>query len=892
MEQYKKLQINKRAIKEKFPAKISIKSKNKNYSNKVSNEMYNISVYQLLNNKLNEEKIGNLKKNNLQPVNFYISSINKVYNNTDRSVNINHQNPLYKLNIDKNTSYHKNKIYTINNNNINNTYIEHNSQYINDKINNNSRNNHILNYKLNFDTEHFLKIKNNLSPNRTIGDIHLNQFYLNKKIFQNMRSHSGENKKRYYIKKFLNSMRNGKSSSNPLNKKQSSKNHNINNIKNKNIANDLNNKINSINSYQLKNKSRIYGKEKSAKAKKSQINDNQSVEIEHIYQIKNKEYIPFINRNPKENNKKLNKTENNNIQSHRKNNDNDNNNYTNNKYKKFSNKKKISLIPNCIQESNNDKHSLNSNMKRKRLKYCTSETNNFKASKSINNNKGSFKTLQNEQYLPLRVNNKNILNSSNKTINNKYDTNDIFIKNQNIQKISYMKRQISPMIYKKRNAMSPLNNNKLLSSILPKKEEKIDSLGKIKSIMITNMSSPSMKQKNQTRISIKEYNNNIPKNSKLNLNQLYKSNSSYKINTIPNIYKTSSPKKNIHMQKGNENSLLMVEKTQRFLAQKKEINEKGSSNSKNEKLEVNKNFIIKKNSSICQGGENFPYEEKKINQDNLFKTKFEEINISFYGICDGHGENGHLVSEFIKINLPLIMYKEIKSLFYLINNDECQSQDKIKAYFSEICKQSFDITNKKLISNKDIDSSLSGSTCVSLLFYEDLIISANLGDSRAIIGKLKNNKWSYELLSRDHKPTEIDEVLRIKYKNGEIHPFVNEEGEFNGPERVWISGQGVPGLAMTRSFGDIVGSTVGIISEPEIKCFHYEKSDKFIVIGSDGLWEYISCQEVVNIVGEFYKTNNLNSDAAVMKLYQIARKKWLEIQGCIDDISIIILFLE
>ena len=882
--------MSKRTIKEKFPTKISIKSKNKNYSNKVSNDLYNISVYQLLNSKSNEEKISNLKKNSLQPVNFYISSINKVYNNTDRSVNINHQNPLFKLNNDKNTSYNrKSKIYTINNN-INNTYIENNSQYINDKPHNNSRNNHILNNKLNFDTEHFLKVKNHFSPNRTIGDIHFNQLYFNKNLFQSMRSHSGENKKRYYIKKFLNSMRNGKVSNIPLNKKQSSKNHNINNIKNKNIVNDLNTRVNSINSYQLKNKNRFYGKEKSSKTKKNKINDNQSIEIEHIYQIKSKEYIPFINRNQKENYKKLNNTENNNIQSHRQNND--FNNYNNNKHKKFTNKKKISLIPNCMQEFNNDKHSLNSNMKKKILKYCTSETNNCKVSKNINNNKGSFKTLQNEQYLALRPNSKNILSSTNRTINNNFDTNEIFIKNQSIHKISNIKRQISPMIYKKRNAMSPLSNNKILSSIIPKNEEKIDYLGKIKTIMITNMSSPSMKQKNQTRVGIKEYNNNIPKNTKQNLNQLYKSNSCYKINIIPNIYKTSSSEKNIHMIKGNENSLLMADKNQRFLAQKNETKEEGISNPKNEKLEINKKFIIKKNSSICQGGENYPHEEKKINQDNLFKTKFEEINISFYGVCDGHGENGHLVSEFIKINLPLIMYKEIKSLFYLINNDEHQSKDKIKAYFSEICKQSFDITNKKLISNKNIDSSLSGSTCVSLLFFEDLIISANLGDSRAIIGKLKNNKWSYELLSRDHKPTEIDEALRIKYKNGEIHPYVNEDGEFNGPERVWISGQGIPGLAMTRSFGDIVGSTVGVLSEPEIKCFNYEKIDKFIVIGSDGLWEYLSCEEVVNIVGEFYKINNLNSDAAIMKLYQIARKKWLEIQGCIDDISIIILFLE
>ena len=237
------------------------------------------------------------------------------------------------------------------------------------------------------------------------------------------------------------------------------------------------------------------------------------------------------------------------------------------------------------------------------------------------------------------------------------------------------------------------------------------------------------------------------------------------------------------------------------------------------------------------------------------------------------------------------MYKEIKSLFYLINNNKNQTEDKIKAYFSEICKQSFDITNKQLISNNNIDSSLSGSTCISLLFYQNLIISVNLGDSRAIMGKLIGNQWVYELLSRDHKPSEIDEALRIKYKNGEIHPYLDENGAFSGPNRVWVKGQGIPGLAMSRSFGDIIGSTVGVLNEPEIKFFNYDKNDKFIIIASDGLWEYISCQEAVNIVGEIYQINNLDSDNAVIKLYQTARHKWIENQNCIDDISIIIIFL-
>ena len=37
-----------------------------------------------------------------------------------------------------------------------------------------------------------------------------------------------------------------------------------------------------------------------------------------------------------------------------------------------------------------------------------------------------------------------------------------------------------------------------------------------------------------------------------------------------------------------------------------------------------------------------------------------------------------------------------------------------------------------------------------------------------------------------------------------------------GPYRIWLKDQNIPGLAMTRSFGDYIASTVGVIDEPEI----------------------------------------------------------------------------
>ncbi len=76
--------------------------------------------------------------------------------------------------------------------------------------------------------------------------------------------------------------------------------------------------------------------------------------------------------------------------------------------------------------------------------------------------------------------------------------------------------------------------------------------------------------------------------------------------------------------------------------------------------------------------------------------------------------------------------------------------------------------------------------------------------------------WISHNLSRDHKPSEKDEALRIKKRGGRIQPFKDEDGEFIGPARVWIKEEEIPGLAMSRSFGDRVAASVGVIAEPGI----------------------------------------------------------------------------
>ena len=295
---------------------------------------------------------------------------------------------------------------------------------------------------------------------------------------------------------------------------------------------------------------------------------------------------------------------------------------------------------------------------------------------------------------------------------------------------------------------------------------------------------------------------------------------------------------------------------------------------------------IKKMESLCQKGYSGPG-IKKTNQDNFFiyNNFNNNSNYVYLGVCDGHGLFGQDISTYLVNNLPHNMNKKIisKNLKNLSNTDI--------SILSTIFQETFIETNISLNSDERIDSSYSGSTCVSILFTPNKLCCINVGDSRCILGKFieKNKSWIPISLSRDHKPSEPDEMNRIKKSGGIVESYRDNFGNFVGPERVWGPGMDGPGLAMSRSFGDEIGHGIGVVVDPEIMEHFFEKEDKFIVLGSDGIWEFISNEEVVNIVKDYYLENNI--EGAIEHLYNEASKRWIMEEDVIDDITIIIIFL-
>lgn len=272
---------------------------------------------------------------------------------------------------------------------------------------------------------------------------------------------------------------------------------------------------------------------------------------------------------------------------------------------------------------------------------------------------------------------------------------------------------------------------------------------------------------------------------------------------------------------------------------------------------------------------------QKVNQDNFFieKSIFNDPEQFFVGVCDGHGLYGHLCSDFISSNLPDYLNAE-----YKINTT--------KTPISSIIVKSFSSFNQELITEKEIDSKFSGTTCVSVLIFQDKLICANLGDSRAVLGSFEKGAYTTINLSRDHKPTETDECERIENHGGRISPYFEEETkEFIGPKRIWLKDSDIPGLAMTRSFGDQIAHCVGVIAEPEIKEYMYTGNERFVIIASDGVWEFIDSEESVHIVKDYYE-RDMDANGAVKALVQEAFKRWRREEDIVDDITAVVIFFE
>jgi serine/threonine protein phosphatase PrpC len=107
-------------------------------------------------------------------------------------------------------------------------------------------------------------------------------------------------------------------------------------------------------------------------------------------------------------------------------------------------------------------------------------------------------------------------------------------------------------------------------------------------------------------------------------------------------------------------------------------------------------------------------------------------------VCDGHGTYGHNISSMFVELLPNHIAQNFEG-------------DAVR----QAVEIGFVAAENELIQRLPDMLSFSGTTCTLVLIYNQVVICANCGDSRAVCGRLLDSdrgKWAAMPLSTDHKP--------------------------------------------------------------------------------------------------------------------------------------------
>lgn len=292
--------------------------------------------------------------------------------------------------------------------------------------------------------------------------------------------------------------------------------------------------------------------------------------------------------------------------------------------------------------------------------------------------------------------------------------------------------------------------------------------------------------------------------------------------------------------------------------------------------------VVKEHGEVCGSGLGYTCRKglkpESPNQDSFFVLQCEP-HFSIYGVFDGHGKAGHDSSEFVKNNLPKLVMRDARFKDYFFNGGPDELCAVMKDNFEKI--QSLILTSDQM---KKLDAKLAGTTatmCIHDLKNNKLTL-AWVADSTAVLGLV--NKTA-DVLTRDHKPDLPDERARIE-KNGGRVVF---DGYAN--HRVYAKNARYPGLNMSRCLGDLMGhQDCGISATPETKVRPLTADDKYLMLCSDGVWEFLKAEEAVEIVAKHPASN---AQAAADELAKCAWDRWIKEEGgaVVDDITVVFVHL-
>ena len=310
---------------------------------------------------------------------------------------------------------------------------------------------------------------------------------------------------------------------------------------------------------------------------------------------------------------------------------------------------------------------------------------------------------------------------------------------------------------------------------------------------------------------------------------------------------------------------------------------------------------------------NIQFAKKKFNQDCTFSyyslTSAKLGELSLFGIFDGNGPYGKAVAQGFK-NYIINYFKTGNEMRVTLKKDNFYSI----MYNSFVNAQNYLINNSTKL---NINLKYSGSTGIVLLFphnNSNKIYCANVGRNKCMFyTNYGTIKLSYELFphraserfrishfltqkkikDKEKEEQNINLNLNNNNMNSFDDPFPNNEEEnkviYNREKDNFL--KEFCELDISRCIGNLAAEDLGVIPGPEIieSDLRLNKG-KYIVMGTESLWRYLSEDEVGEIVGKHFSSTN--SDMACKELIDLAKERWKNDIGGYDDISVIVIFID
>lgn len=276
--------------------------------------------------------------------------------------------------------------------------------------------------------------------------------------------------------------------------------------------------------------------------------------------------------------------------------------------------------------------------------------------------------------------------------------------------------------------------------------------------------------------------------------------------------------------------------------------------------------------------ESWPGLKKTLQDRYVSDEAMEELGV-YFAVLDGHG--GTQVADHAAKQL----HKNIMNQFRQKQVQPASRDEKIKMAI----KEAFIQTDKEILNMAERKRfELVGSTVVTALLHGNpklgtalRLVIANLGDSRAVLCR----GGQAVAVSEDHKPTRIDEKKRIERAGGlvlQVRGSWRVAASTNPNSMSKSARREYQGLAMTRSLGDLYFKqpTALSIAEPDIQVVPLSDKDLFLVLATDGVYDVLSNQEVVDLALRHWD----NPEEAAKNIVRSAYKRRSE-----DNLTVLVI---